>query len=458
MSDSTDKALRGQIELLRRHFGQEEGLVFREVLSGARIEQAVSEEMGDYRHRVYPPVVTLAAMVSQVLSADHACREAVGRVLADRVARGERACSGDTGAYCKARARLPEGLLARLVSETGAALDETLPRPWLWHGRVVKLVDGTTVSMPDTPANQACYPQPDSQSAGVGFPLLRLVGVVSLSSGAVLEVGLGRYQGKQNGEHGLLRPLLERFCAGEVLLGDSYYGTYWLLAALQRRQVDGVCEVHGRRTVRFGSGQTDQEVVWEKPKQRPEWLAAVDYQAMPGQLTVRLVKSKGKVLVTTFLDRKVVSRRALTKLYSRRWLVEVDLKFIKEILQMDILRGRSPEMIRKEIYVHLLSYNLIRTVMAQAAHQAKVAPRQLSFKGAVQLLNAFREKFLSAPSAAQRQHLYREMLQAMAQHRIGQRPGRCEPRAVKRRPKTYPRLTQPRAQAREKLVEQARAA
>ena len=173
---------------------------------------------------------------------------------------------------------------------------------------------------------------------------------------------------------------------------------------------------------------------------------------------MRLVKSKGKVLVTTLLARQGVSRRAVMKLYSRRWLVEVDLKFIKEVLQMDVLRGRTPDMVRKEIYVHLLSYNLIRTVMAQAAHQAKVPPRQLSFKGTVQLLNAFREKLLSAPGAAQRQRLYREMLKAIARHRIGQRPGRSEPRAVKRRPKAYPKLTQPRAQAREKLVAQANAA
>jgi hypothetical protein len=202
-------------------------LCFREVLSSERLERALDEKMGAYRHRVYPPVVTLAAMVSQVLSEDHSCRDAVARVLADRVVRGEPACSSDTGGYCKARGRLPEALLARLMGETGGALDESIPTPWLWQGRVVKLVDGTTVSMPDTPANQDDYPQPDSQAEGVGFPMLRLVGVLSLSSGAVLQVGTGAYQGKQSGEHGLLRPLLDSFCAGDVLLGDSYYGTYW---------------------------------------------------------------------------------------------------------------------------------------------------------------------------------------------------------------------------------------
>lgn len=458
MRDCKSKTLRSQIESLRQQFGQSEGLAFREVLSSEGIEQALAEELGEYRHRVYPPVVTLAAMVSQVLSEDPSCRGAVARVLADRVASGERACSSDTGAYCRARARLPEGLLKRLMLESGSALDGQVPRSWLWQGRVVKLIDGTTLSMPDTPENQATYPQPESQQEGVGFPILRAVGVISLSSGAVLNVTFGPYQGKESGEHGLLRPMLDSFRPGEVALGDSYYGTYWLLAALQQRQAEGVFEVHSRRTVHFKPGQNDQVVVWDKPPQRPEWMAEADYQAAPAQLTVRLVKSKGKVLVTSFIERKCVSRRALIQLYSRRWLVEVDLKFIKEVLQMDILRGRTPEMVHKEIYVHLLSYNLIRTVMAQAAEQVQVSPRQLSFKGAVQLLNAFRDKFLSAPSAEQRQHLYRQMLQAIARHRIGQRPGRCEPRAVKRRPKAYPRLMVPRAQARAELLAQAKAA
>lgn len=458
MSDGIDKVLRTQVERLRCRFGQSEGLPFREVLSTERVEQAIEEEVEDYRHRVYPPMVTLAAMVSQVLSKDHSCREAVARVLADRVARGEEACSSDTGAYCKARARLPEGLLKRLMSETGTALDEPVPESWRWQGRMVKMIDGTTLSMPDTVENQAEYPQSPSQQAGVGFPILRMVGVIALSSGAVLDVALGPYQGKETGEHGLLRQMLDGFNAGEVALGDSYYGTYGLLASLLQRQADGVFEVHSRRAVHFASGVTDQVVVWDKPKQRPEWMEEADYQAMPAQLTVRLVKSRGKVLVTTLLDRKVVSRRALIKLYSRRWLVEVDLKFIKEVLQMDILRGRTPAMVRKEIYAHLLSYNLIRTVIAQAAQHANVSARQISFTGAVQVLNAFSEKFVSAESSAERQRLCRAMLCAIARHRIGQRPGRSEPRAVKRRPKAYPLLTKPRSQARAELASQAQAA
>lgn len=458
MRECIDKSLRRQIATLRSQFGQSEGLAFRDVLAPERIERALQEELGEYRHRVYPPVVTLSAMLWQVWSEDHSCREAVARVLADRVARGEPACSSDTGAYCKARARLPEALVARLMSETGTALEALVPTPWLWHGRVVTLIDGTTVSMPDTVENQSSYPQPDSQLPGLGFPLLRLVGVMSLSSGAVLNLGLGPYQGKQSGEHGLLRPLLDSFHAGEVGLGDSYYGTYWLLASLRQRQAEGVFEVHSRRAVSFAPGVKEQVVVWDKPKHRPEWMDEAHYQTMPAQLRVRLIKSRGKVLVTSFLERRRVSRRALIKLYSRRWWVEVDLKFIKEVLQMDVLRGRTPAMVRKEIYVHLLSYNLIRTVMAQAADQTKLTPRQLSFKATVQLLNAFRETFLSAPSPEQRQRLYREMLQAIGRHRIGHRPGRYEPRAVKRRPKAYPRLTQPRAQARKPWVVPANAA
>lgn len=458
MPDGINQSLRVQIEQLQCRFGQHEGLPFGAVLATQRLEQAVEEALGDYRQRVYPPLVTLAAMVSQVLSEDPSCREAVARVVADRVSRGERACSSDTGAYCKARARLPERLVQRLMSETGAALDESIPASWRWQGRVVKLIDGTTVSMPDTVENQAAYPQVPSQRAGVGFPIVRLVGVISLASGAVLDVAFGPYQGQETGEHGLLRPMLGGFHAGDVALGDSYYGTYWLLASLQQRHADGVFEVHSRRAVHFAPKTTDQVVVWDKPKQCPQWMSQTDYQAMPAQLTVRLVKSKGKVLVTTLVNRKIVSRRALVKLYSRRWGVEVELKFIKEVVQMAILRGHTPAMVRKEIYVHLLSYNLIRTVIAQAAEHANVSPRQISVKGALQLLHAFSEKVLSADSTTQQQRLGRAMLRAIARHRIGQRPGRSEPRAVKRRPKAYPLLTKPRSQARAELPLQAQTA
>jgi hypothetical protein len=457
MKDSIGKKLGKQIERLRKSYGQQSGLPFRAALSSEVLSQSIEEEIGEYRDRVYPPVVTLSAMLSQGLSEDRSCREAVGRVLADRVSRGEAGCSSDTGGYCKARERLPEAWIQRLMQDSGRQLEEQVPQRWCWRGRRVKLIDGTTVSMPDTAANQADYPQPSSQGEGLGFPKARLVVVTSLSSGAVLELAIGSYSGKESGEHGLLRRLLDTFEADEVGLGDGYYGTYWLLAELIGRGADGVFEVHARRQVVFKPDQKEQWVVWSKPEQRPQWMSRARYEQMPARLTLRLIKSNAKVLVTSLLNKRAFPRRALMKLYSQRWLVEVDLKFIKTVLQMEILRGHTPAMVRKEIYTHLLAYNLIRTVMAQAAVYAGIPARQLSFKGALQMLNAFRGPVLAA-SDEQRARLYQELWRAIARHRIGQRPGRREPRAIKRRPKAYPFLTRPRSQAREKLFEQAQTA
>ena len=173
----------------------------------------------------FPPLVTLETFIAQVLSADHSCREAVAQGLAQRLADGQAPCSSDTGGYCKARQRLPEALVMRRVQETGQGLEVQAEPSWKWHGRTVKLVDGTTVSMPDTPANQADYPQPAGQAPGVGFPQARLVGLIGLASGAVTALGIGANQGKATGEHALLRPLLTSLAPGEVLLGDSYYSS-----------------------------------------------------------------------------------------------------------------------------------------------------------------------------------------------------------------------------------------
>jgi hypothetical protein len=239
--------------------------------------------------------------------------------------------------------------------------------------------------------------------------------------------------------------------AGDVLLGDGYYSSYWLLAQLRASGADGVFELHHRRLSGLRRWQKEAPVVWVKPKQRPDWMDEVTYQHMPASVTVRVIRSRGKVLVTTLLDRKRYPRRAICKLYTRRWHVEVDLRFIKEVMQMDVLRGKTPAMVRKEIAVHLLAYNLIRTVIAQAAQRYATAPRTISFKAALQLLTAFQDKGL-LDTAARCQACYEPLLRSIIGHRIGNRPGRTEPRAVKRRPKKHPLLTKPRPQARAGLI------
>jgi hypothetical protein len=446
--------LEEQITKLRNRFGQVKDLPLAEVLTSEMLAQAVEEEVGRHRQRIFTPLVTLTTFIGQVLDPDHSCREAVARVIAERLSAGERACSSATGAYCKARQRLPEELPWRLMRETGRALEGQAPRPWKWKGHAVKLVDGTTVSMPDTEATQEAYPQPSGQAPGLGFPQARLVGVIGLSTGAVEQMAIGPCQGKQTGEHALLRGLLDEGVAGQVLLGDGYYGSYWLLAQLRAQNAEGVFELHSRRGSGLGRSHKQVQVVWTKPKQRPDWMDEATYQGMPANLAVRVIRSRGKGLVTTLLDTKRYSRRAIGKLYSWRWQVEVDLKFIKEVMQMAVLRGRTPAMVRKEIAVHLLAYNLIRTLIAQAAHCYNRLPRALSFKAAVQLLSAFQAKGL-LDTAATCRACYDSLLRSLIGHRIGNRPGRREPRAVKRRSGKYPYLTKPRPQARAQLVPEA---
>ena len=442
--------LEGQIAKLKNRFGQVKDLALGEVLPTEVVAQAVEEEVGGHRQRVFPPVVTLTTFIGQVLDPDHSCREAVAQVIAGRVAAGEEPCSSATGAYCRARQRLPEELPWRLMRETGQALEAQAQTPWKWKGRPVKLVDGTTVSMPDTDANQEAYPQPSGQAPGLGFPQARVVGLIGLSTGAVEQTAVGPCQGKQTGEHALLRRLSDALVAGDVLLGDGYYSSYWLLAQLGMQGADGVFELHHRRLSGLSRWHKEAQVVWEKPKQRPDWMDEATYQRMPASLTVRVIRSRRKVLVTTLLDRKRYPRAAIGRLYTQRWHVEVDLKFIKEVMQMAVLRGQTPAMVRKEIAVHLLAYNLIRTVIAQAAYRYGVAPRTVSFKAALQLLTAFQNKGL-LDTAATCQASYEPLLHSIISHRIGNRPGRSEPRAVKRRPKKYSLLTKPRQQAREEL-------
>lgn len=420
------------------------------MLSSRFILQILEEQEAIFRDRVFSPVVTLAAFIAQVLSPDHSCRWAVAQVIADRVSQGKPPCSPGTGAYCQARQRLPKELILRLLRAVGAKLHLATPLDWQWRGRRIVMADGSTVSMPDTPENQADFPQPSSQKPGLGFPLARLVVLISLATGAVIDMAVGACKGKATGEHALLREILSSLGKDDVLISDCYYCSYFLIAMLGRMGVDGLFQVHASRKVDFRRGRRlgrrDHVVVWNKPA-RPDWMDKETYRAMPVTLPVRETQVGGRVLASTFLDPKAVSREELSSLYKLRWSVEVNLMFIKEIMQMNILRGRTPEMVRKEIGVHLLTYNLIRTVMAQAANRAGIMPIRISFKGALQQMDAFMHRVAIA-TGDQQDRLVDELLRAIAYHRIGNRPGRAEPRAVKRRPKAYRRLSQPRAEAR----------
>ena len=334
---------------------------------------------------------------------------------------------------------------------------------WLWKGKHVKLVDATTATMADTRDNQVEYPQSKSQKPGVGFPIVRLLLIVSLAVGSVLEIATGTYTGKLTGETSLLRTLLSTFLRGEILLADRCYANFWLLATAWEKEFDVVVRGHQLRKVDFRRGlklgHYDQIVAYHRPKERPYWMTIEEYQSYDDFILVRHLRfqvnhpgfrTKEVTIATTLLDAAIYPAEEIASLYQQRWNVELDIRSIKTQLQMDHLRCQTPSMVRKEIYCHLLAYNLARAAMIEAALIFDKQPRQLSFMGTVQAINAF----ISAVTA-NGQHLeqqYQNMLLTIATHEVGDRPGRSEPREKKRRPKTYKLMRMPRHQARKQVA------
>jgi len=454
--------------LVLRSFLQHRGLPFAQALPAETIRQAFDDEgvsFGQGEGDVYTPALTLWAFLSQVLFKEEqrSCLAAVARVIVLLVALGKRPCSDDSGAYCRARAKLPVPILRRLAVQVADGCEQQVPQEWLWKGRHVHLVDGSTISMPDTPANQAEYPQPTTQEPGLGFPIARLVVLLSLATAMVKDLAIGPYAGKETGETALLRELLERFQAGDILLGDRGFCSYFMMALLLERGVDIVTRLHQARTADFRRGTRlgpgDHLVEWQRPA-KPEWMDQETYERMPASIRVREVEVQvhqpgfrvdSFVVVTTLTDAEQYSRDDLAELYHQRWLAELDIRTIKCTLGLDVLRCKSPEMVRRELWTGLLAYNLIRQTMLQAALQAGRSPRQLSFTAALQKIAASWTTILVCQDAAALL-LIEIHLGDLATHEVGDRPDRVEPRAKKRRPKPHRLLTQPRQQARAALL------
>lgn len=447
---------------IAHRFQQADGLPFSELLQPERVAQALAALGVEFRERVYLPVVTLWMFLSQVLSPDHSCLEAVARLLAWRVAQGQPPCSPETTSYCEARKRLPLELIQGLVRDTGRDLDQQSQEEWLWKGRHVKIADGTTVTMPDTSANQAVYPQPRNQARGVGFPIARLVIIVSLACGAVLDAAMGPMRGKKTGENTLFRTLLEALLPGDVLLVDRLFGSYQELATCRGRNVDVVARQHITRHTDFRRGQwlgtLDHIVVWQRPKFVSQRFDRATWEALPEQMRVRELRFQVTqpgfrpaeiTLVTTLLDPVEYPPAEISGLFRERWHCELDLRSLKTALQMDRLRCKSPEMVQKEVWTHFLAYNLIRQTMAEAARVHRVLPRHLSFKGAVQTVNSFATYLALLPP--QRRRLWGILLAAIATHLVGDRPNRVEPRKLKYRPGKYTYMTRHRTEERARL-------
>jgi hypothetical protein len=454
-----------QARFLRRQFLQDGDLPFTNVFSEEIIAQALTAIQAFWMDRIYSPLVTLWVFLGQVLSADHSCRAAVARLIAHRISHGQCPCSSETGAYCQARKRLPEKFFSEAARQTGRALEANVDPQWLWKGRRVHVFDGSSVSMPDTLENQRAYPQPDTQKSGLGFPLARIAVVFSLACGAVLDLAIRRYAGKGQSELAMLRTLRNLFRPGDIVLADRLMCSWIDMIMLKNRGVDSVTSLSKRkadfrRGQRLGKG--DHIVQWRKPT-KPRSIDRKTYHWLPEFLTVRETRVRVEqagfrtqtiIVVTTLLDTEEITKDDLARLYRARWNAELDLRSLKRTMQMEILRCKTPELVRKEIWTHLLAYNLIRTIIAQAATRHGVDPRSISFKGAIQTLEAFQPVIAiqGRLSLGFRVKLYQQLLDAIAIHRVADRPDRFEPRLRKRRPKHYGFLRKPRHQTKRNMV------
>lgn len=412
--------------------------------------QNIVQHSKSSRNRLFTPLVTIKAFIFQSLSIDGSCRQAVSHVLSERLIEGRTTNSIQTGAYCKARDRLPLVPLQQAVEASGTALHQQADPTWLFKGHNLMVTDGSTVIMPDTPENQAVFPQQTNQKPGLGFPILRIVVLISLSVGAVVAYATGPYQGKGTGETTLFSQMLSHIANSTLLLADRYYCTWAIIASILQQDGHVLVQNHAQRKPDFRLGQLlgsrDHLVTWKKPKRKPDWISQEDYDALPDEILIREFAVGSKVYVTTLLAPKSYHKKELAELYSQRWSVELDLRSIKTHMKMDMLRCKTPDRVQKEIAVHLLAYNLVRASIARAAAIKHKLPRQLSFMTAVQQLNqGLSQLMLFAGNWLG--HIINGLLEAIASIPIGQQKRKPQPRAIKRRPKPYPLLTVPRNQA-----------
>jgi putative transposase len=420
---------------------------------------------------IWTPALTLWAFLWQCASAAKTCSAACARALAWRLALGLGPCSVNTGAFCKNRAKLPEPFLRDLCTTLAGRLEAQAPDGWRWRGRAVKVIDGTVCTAADTEENQKEYPQRDNLPGGVGFPLVRLVVLFGLATAACLDAVFGAYSGKGAGETTLARLLLARLSPGDVVLGDRIFATYWLIAGVRAGDADCVFRLHAHRR-RDGSsqssrlqralGQGDNLVVWARPK-CPAWMDEATYAAMPKELRVRIVwrrlevpgfRTKEIEIVTTLLDEEAYPATEVVSLYRRRWSAELNLRSLKAGMKMEHLWCKTPEMVRKEVWGHLLAYNLVRAAMAAGAVAAGEEPSRLSFACARGLVEEMRG-LLSWAEGPCRAGAVAALARAIGSCRLVGRPDRIEPRAVKRGLKPFPRLRQTREKARQRAAQQA---
>lgn len=469
-----------QFDIVRHSFQQSGGNPFADVLPEQDIQEAFQHagvEFGTDAEDIYTPAIVLWGFLSQMLfkGEQRSCAAAIKRIVHLCVAIYRTPPGGNTAAYCRARQKLQPEPIIRLVQLVAQRGEEAAEDDWRCAGRGVTMADGTTMSMPDTAANQAEWPQPTSQKPGLGFPIVRMVVLISLATGMIHDMAMGRYAGKQTGEAALLRELMSRIPEDEILLCDRYYCTYFTTAALLADGRDLVSKLHHARkdvneeqrdTFQAADtneikrqGKGDSVVTWKRPP-RPEWMSVDDYEKSPETIQVRYVtvpvvvpgfRTKKLTIATTLLDPKEFLVAEIAALYRQRWIVELDIRAIKISMDLDVLRCKTPHMIKNEIWTGLLAYNLVRAKQAAAAYRHELNPRMLSFTDALQTIAAGWTMCFPLTSAQQKlvQDIWEDH---SAARRVGNRPDRVEPRKRKRRPKNHKNLTVPRREAKAQLL------
>lgn len=456
----------GSFRQLAEAFLAPPGLPFAEVLSAERIERVFARHGNLFGGSVYSTVTVLWSFLSQVLrdGKEAACQGAVARIVAHQQQTGGAIPTDDTGDYCRARAKLSEAALRDLTVEVGNEVEQRAPEAWLWNGLHAKLVDGFTFTMPDTPANQAEYPQPSSQQPGLGFPIARACAILSLASGCLLDLAFGPYSGKETGETALLRGMFGSLQSEDLLVADRYYCSFLMIALLLQRRVNVCARLHQRRHTDFRRGRRlgadDHLIVWTKPA-RPEWMDEATYAALPERLELREVRyqivvpgrrTQELTVITTLTDADSYSREDIATLYGFRWNSELDIRSIKQSLNLAHVRCKSPEMVRRELWTTLLSYNLIRTTAAAAAVMHERQPRHISFTSTCQYVLASWPLISAGLVPADvLEPRCRAMLEHIAACQVADRPGRIEPRELKRRRHGYKLMQQPRVILRARL-------
>ncbi|MDZ4877969.1 MAG: IS4 family transposase ISAcma16 [Chroococcidiopsis cubana SAG 39.79] len=449
-----------RVKILKDKFTKSLGLPFQELLPESEIQKIIDELQIKYRCRLFDPIVTLWAFLSQVLDVDKSCHNAVSRVTAYLANESVEVPSTDTSAYCQARTRLPEKLLKQLFGKVAQSLEEKVTTEYLWCGRNVRVIDGSTVSMPDTVENQKAYPQPTNQKPGCGFPLAKIGVIFSLATGAAVALCIDILN---THDIKLARNLYQFLHPLDILLGDRAFCAYADLVAIKKLDCDAVFRKHQSRTTTMRQGKIvgdcDKLVTWYKPKICPKGLSLDEWVALPPTIIVREIfyyiiipgfRTQRVSLITTLLDTTTYSSLKLVELYGQRWKVELDLRHLKTTLGMDILRCKTPSMVRKEIYAYLLAYNLLRSLMWLAGTTYGVPPLRLSLQGTRHHLNNFIPQLL-ATSSTKVEQIYRTLLKVIVHKAIPERPGRSEPRVRKRRPKSYPLMKQPRHEFRRQM-------